>query len=132
MKNREKYAEDIKNSGGGFCEKFIKPIVFKQDNCLHVDCEQCHMLCSLWLDEEAEEAEEAEAVEAAEQVDWSKVAVDTPILVKSTPNEKWIRRYFAYYEEGSVYAFDGGKTSWSANNNIFGWTYAKLAESEAE
>ena len=35
-------------------------------------------------------------------------------------------------EDGSVYAFDGGKTSWSANNNIFGWTYAKLAESEAE
>ena len=49
------------------------------------------MLCSLWLDEEAEEAE---AVEAAEQVDWSKVAVDTPILVKSTPSEKMDKKIF--------------------------------------
>ena len=63
-------------------------------------------------------------------VDWSKVAVDTPILV-SNNGDYWRRRYFAKYENGMVYAFDGGKTSWSnqwSEPSI--WKYAKLAESE--
>lgn len=65
-------------------------------------------------------------------VDWSKVAVDTPVLV-SDSGKYWYRRYFAKYENGMVYAFDDGQTSWSNNGDEpLSWAYAKLAESEGE
>ena len=59
-------------------------------------------------------------------VDWSKIPVDTPILV-SKDKIKWERRYFAKYENGAVFAFRGGATSWSDNTWPFDWNYAKLA-----
>lgn len=66
------------------------------------------------------------------EVDWSKVKVDTPILVKDILKSEWIKRYFAKYENGRVYAWKEGKTSWSAVNehDVNFWKYAKLAESE--
>lgn len=62
-------------------------------------------------------------------VDWSKVKVDTPILV-SNDNKEWIKRYFARYENGNVYGWLNGKTSWTATGelSIGHWNYAKLAE----
>lgn len=60
-------------------------------------------------------------------VDWSKVPVDTPILV-SKNKTKWERRYFAKYEDGAVFAFRNGATSWSDDSWPFDWDYAKLAE----
>lgn len=62
-------------------------------------------------------------------VDWSKVKVDTPILV-SNDNKEWIKRYFARYEGGNVYGWLNGKTSWTAicELSIGHWNYAKLAE----
>ena len=66
------------------------------------------------------------------EVDWSKVKVDTPILVKDILKSEWIKRYFAKYENGRVYVWKEGKTSWSAVNehDVNFWKYAKLAESE--
>ena len=62
-------------------------------------------------------------------VDWSKVAVDTPILVRDFETSKWEKRYFAFFENGRVNAWCGGTTSWSAENkNTMSWKYAKLAE----
>ena len=62
-------------------------------------------------------------------IDWSKVEVDTPILV-SNDNKEWIKRYFARYEDGNVYGWLNGKTSWTATGelSIGHWNYAKLAE----
>ena len=61
-------------------------------------------------------------------VDWSKVVVDTPILVRDCEEEIWKKRYFAKYYNGIVYAWYGGTTSWSAERSI-SWKMAKLAES---
>lgn len=63
-------------------------------------------------------------------VDWSKVAVDTPILVKDDYDEEWVKSYFASYKNGEVRAWMGGRTSFSVKNktDTFGWKYAKLAE----
>ena len=62
-------------------------------------------------------------------VDWSKVAVDTPILVRDCEISIWEKRYFASFENGKVHAWNGGTTSWSAENkNTMSWKYAKLAE----
>ena len=63
-------------------------------------------------------------------VDWSKVAIDTPILV-SIDGEKWYKRYFALFDRGDVLAWECGATSWSsddADDEVYRWNYAKLAE----
>jgi len=66
------------------------------------------------------------------EVDWSKVKVDTPILVTSSEDAIYLKRYFAKYENGKVYAWKYGATSWAANNEyaVSSWKYAKLAENE--
>lgn len=62
-------------------------------------------------------------------VDWSKVAVDTPILVRRF-DDNWEKRHFAYFKNGKVYAWLGGATSWTVENSehVFSWQNAKLAE----
>ena len=77
--------------------------------------------------------EENQRIDIAEYlgiVDWSKVAVDTPILVKDDYDEEWVKSYFASYKNGEVRAWMGGRTSFSVKNeaDTFGWKYAKLAE----
>lgn len=62
-------------------------------------------------------------------VDWSKVKVDTPILVKDNEFGVWVRAHFAKYENGKVYAWIDGKTSWSTTCTNH-WRYATLADKE--
>ena len=126
MKNYEKYADKIKTytNGSSYCEEIIIPNVLKPlgKSCVDTSCDVCNALTILWLMEEYEEHE----------VDWSKVEVDTPILVKEYEESKWSKRYFAKYEDGVVYAWNNGVTSWTANDDecVIAWSFAKLAESE--
>lgn len=63
-------------------------------------------------------------------VDWSKVAVDTPILV-SNDGKNWYNRYFSSFDGVNVMAWEYGATSWSVDdvvNEVYRWEYAKLAE----
>ena len=126
MKNYEKYADEIKEYNGlNFCKDFVVPYILKSGNCGDIGCNRCRMLQMLWLLEDYEEPKEPE-------VDWSKVAVDTPILVRYSEDgdEEWIKRHFAKYENGKVYAWFDGCTSWSTEGHMVIWNYAKLAESE--
>lgn len=61
-------------------------------------------------------------------VDWSKVPVDTPILV-SQDKGVWKPRYFAQYTNGVVKTWLCGCTSWSVDSadDTCIWKYAKLA-----
>lgn len=63
-------------------------------------------------------------------VDWSKVPVDTPVLVRSCKESEWRKRYFAFYKAGKVHTWDSGATSWSKERieNTSWWNYVKLAE----
>lgn len=63
-------------------------------------------------------------------VDWSKVKIDTPILVKQYEQDKWEKRHFAYFKDERVYAWLCGATSWSADyeGDTTDWNLAKLAE----
>lgn len=63
-------------------------------------------------------------------VDWSKVKVDTPILVKQCEQDEWEKRHFAYFKDGEVYAWLYGKTSWSADYeaDTSYWRLTKLAD----
>lgn len=61
-------------------------------------------------------------------VDWSKVPIDTPVLV-SAGGKRWYRRYFAGMRNGKLEAYDVGATSWSVHDNrTCVWRYMKLAE----
>lgn len=44
-------------------------------------------------------------------VEWEKVPVDTPILIKGS--FEILKRYFAKYENGYVYFYSDGRTSWN-------------------
>ena len=122
MKNYEKYAEEIKGyKDYNFCGDFVKPYILESDNCNGLDCIRCSMLQAIWLMEEYKEP----------PVDWSKVEVDTPILVRETKDGEWLRRHFAKYEDGIVYTWKDSHTSWT-EDCMTGWDYGKLAESEEE
>lgn len=86
--------------------------------------ESCEENILRWLFSEYEEPE----------VDWSKVKVDTPILVRESEQNPWLKRHFAKFKGGKVYAWDSGKTSWPIEGKIgmLCWKYAKLAEREEQ
>ena len=128
MKNYEKYADEIREyKGVNFCKDFVKPNILKSEVCGGLACGACYMLQTIWLLEEYEEPEEPE-------VDWSKVEVDTPILVRDSENGMWMRSHFAKYENETVYAWSDGCTSWTLYDHTYvtPWKFAKLAESEEE
>lgn len=130
MLNIEKYRDELIKMGVIDTKEIAirdgKPSLccFGCCRCDNLSKEDCRKQTEDWLFLEYKEPE----------VDWSKVKVDTPILVKySETSNKWFKRYFAKYEDGKVYAWDDGMTSWTANgeeDDITSWDYAKLAESE--
>ena len=123
MKNYEKYEEKIREyKGETFCKDFVIPYILKLDNCDSVTCDACNTFQMMWLMEDYKKPE----------IDWSKVEVDTPILVRDDENEEWHKRYFAKYKNGKVYAWSDGTTSWSTEGHVVMWNYAKLAGSEEE
>ena len=125
MKNYEKYAEEIREYKGiNICSEFIKPHILEADNCNGIDCQRCVMIQMIWLLEDYKEP----------SVDWSKVKVDTPILVRGSEDGDWLRRHFAKYENGIVYTWKDGLTSWTVlhDEDVTTWKFAKLAESEEE
>ena len=71
-------------------------------------------------------------LEFEEVIDWSKVPVDTKLLV-SSDGKDWYRRHFAEYKDGKVYCFNSGTTSFTAQGSEFpsgkvSWEYVKLYE----
>ena len=128
MKIYEKYADEIREyKGDYFCNDFVKPNILKSDCCDGVNCSRCYMLQTMWLMEDYEEPEKPEEP----KVDWSKVPVDTPILVSDVYKEKWYTRHFAKYEDGVVYTWKSGRTSRTEDCTIE-WAFAKLIENEEE
>lgn len=127
MTNEEFYKDElrkiiIRNIG-------IDSITGKPKMCDELFCSDC-----VFKDPDAcspKKVEQWLQSEHVEQVDWSKVKVDTPILVKSKEENLEYRRYFAKFEDGKVYAWVNGGTSWTRTNDaVRAWEFAKLAESE--
>lgn len=132
MTNYEKYEETIDlilQQGGMIAfNKDTKEIMDCQqlncENCLfsyrYNDYNYCNMNRIKWL-----------VSEYKEEVDWSKVLIDTPVLV-SVGGDFWLNRYFAGVDDkGRLFMFPNGRTSWS--NTGYGRMpvpskYIKLAE----
>ena len=133
MNNAEKYQKSIdpilQRGEHIALNKNTKAIV----SCRKLDCEDCLFSrrynwpydCILnrtkWLVEEYTKPE----------VDWTKVQVDTPVLV-SDDGIKWFRRYFAKVSSlGAIYVYCNGATSWSADGDSpVQYKYAELEEVE--
>lgn len=123
MTNKEKYAKNLYdiflNSFG--VDEENKPFRCDELRCgekcqFYNDETGCKTLAKQWLDEEY-------------KTDWSKVPVDTPILVKALMAPGWLHRHFAKYENGKVFAWGDGLTSWSAGDTIcVEWECARLCE----
>lgn len=89
-------------------------------SCRYNKCKHCGINRIKWLVSEYKEPE----------VDWSKVAIDTPVLV-SNDGEEWERRYFSRVNcYGTVFVFSRGATSWSSDGHEAWHQYVKLAEVE--
>lgn len=127
MKNREKFAEQIIDIALSSGRLAINTETGKPCDCNETECTDC-IFCSKqggcsgaiieWAEKEYEEP----------PIDWSKVPVDTPILVRDYEEDVWEKRHFAKYENGIVYAWDEGTTSWSGGGSRTSWEMAKLAE----
>lgn len=131
MLNKEKYANkiiELAANAGVFVLKNGEPALCRETKCEDCDFNKLNSCkCSEYKFREWLNSEYVEP-----PVDWSKVAVDTPILVRDSEEETWRKRHFAKYEDNTVYAWSAGSTSWSAyrSDNIIDWKMAKLAESE--
>ena len=124
MKNKEKYAKEILEiacSGNSLAfDKTTNKVV----PCNGLCCSNC--LFGNNCDEAIKEWCESEYIE--QPVDWSKVPVDTPILVRDSEFDGWSQRHFAKYDNITVYAWSDGRTSWTAYGKLNAHKYAKLAE----
>lgn len=83
--------------------------------CPLCDFHPCNDFCALKLP--ALVALEKIVMNWEQPIDWTKVEVDTPILV-SCNGRLWFKRYFARYENGAILAFSGGATSWTTEDTI--------------
>lgn len=131
MTNREKYAEQILDIACSGTRIAVKKNVMEPVPCPGIPCADCYLrlkkgsrcddACKEWCESEYKEP----------SIDWSKVPVDTPILVRDRQDGEWLRRYFTKYKNGQVYAWSYGCTSWSklcGDEDYSPWKYAKLAE----
>ena len=132
MTNLEKFEDEIKLIV--YCgEKFaVRKCDGEVEECRGMICSDCKFYgentdCyrqrAKWIREEYEKP--------TPKVDWSKVPIDTPILVRSYETVEWEGRYFAGYIGGKVCAFGYGTTS--ENFKLVDcWEYAKLADKESD
>lgn len=131
MTNKEKYRNEIIElavNTGKLVLKNGEPAL-----CRETKCEECDFYESDSCKGSTYNFRELLNSEYVEPpVDWTKVPVDTPILVRDSEEDAWRKRHFAKIKNGTVFAWRGSATSWSArgSSDIRAWKMAKLAESE--
>ena len=112
MLNKEKYAKeiiDISCDGYGVAKQngHLQP-------CSRTVCSKCDFNTGLDCSEEIQKWANSEYKER--EIDWSKVPVDTCILVTDSCYNT-IKRHFAKYDNKIIYAYPDGTTSWSFNQD---------------
>ena len=134
MKNREKFRKKLDifltTSSPFGVNKDGRPVP-----CGLIDCHDCSLCSSCvtcpdkrkkWLDEEYIE------------VDWSKVPIDTKVLVRDFNDLDWQRGYFAGVDEkGTPLTWLEGRTSFTAMNKypgekVIDWKYIMLYDEDEE
>lgn len=128
MTNREKFAEQILDIACSGSILAVNKATLELIACRKLECRDCLFDTHGYgnCEDETDKWANSEYVEPS--IDWSKVAVDTPILVRDYTSLEWAKRYFAKYENGSVFTWSNGATSWSNDGRITAWKLAKLPE----
>lgn len=131
MTNREKYAEQILDIALT-CSCIAVDKKGKLHKCNELECRDCifsrversEPSCK----EKTKEWSEQEYVEPP--VDWSKVPVDTKVYVSDSDNGIWYPRHFAKFEDGKIFTWVNGTTSFSklACGDTVCWNQGRLAE----
>lgn len=131
MTNREKFAEKILDIACDGSKIAVSKATLEPTACYKLDCKDCLFDTHSYdcCGDKMKRWANSEYIEPS--VDWSKVAVDTPILVRDSTNLEWTKRYFAKYENGSVVTWADGATSWSSNGYTVAWELAKLPNKES-
>ena len=132
MLNKEKYMDELMKYACEGSRFAVMKYSGDFEKCANVACMMCIFdgnsdCCSKarmrWIEQEYEP-----------YIDWTKVPVDTPILVRNNESKDWTRGHFAKYieEVDKVCTWGLGRTSWTAGMDamLSRWDYAKLAESE--
>lgn len=132
MTNYEKYKDDIERLGDNSIafdksnNKIVKCVDIACNDCaFYENFDACRLNAMKWAAEEYKEPE----------VDWSKVPIDTPVLI-SGDGKEWYRRYFSGADEnGQPTVFGCGATRWSSkdfdeNERVWHVKHIKLAEVE--
>lgn len=128
MTNREKFAEQILDIACNGDSIAVNKVTLEPIRCRGTACKECLLNFNIESCRDGRKKwANSEYVEPS--VDWSKVAVDTPILVTYSGIHQWVKRHFAKYENGRVYAWNHGKTSWSSDR-CTRWKLAKLPDKE--
>lgn len=65
-------------------------------------------------------------IKDVDMVNWNRVPVDTPVLVRNLEKNPWEKRHFAEFKDGKIYTFYKGSTSWSTKDKPIRWDHAKL------
>ena len=113
MLNKEKYAKeiiDIACSGDSIgMRNGVLCACNSIGDCIYCDFYGNKTICGIaikdWANSEYKERE----------IDWSKVPVDTPILI--TYSCYTLKRHFAKYYNKTIYFYPDGTTSWSFNQD---------------
>lgn len=131
MTNKEKFAEQILDIACGGSKIAVDKATLEPTSCYKLACKNCLFSFGNGGCRDARKKwANSEYVEPP--IDWSKVAVDTPILVRDNSFSEWGKRYFAKYENGGVFAWSNGATSWSSEGHATAWGLAKLPERSKE
>ena len=109
MKNKEKFAKEIVDVA---CSGF--PLAIINNKVCACNTSKCHK-CDLSNDCIVELEKQAESEYIEYEIDWSKVPIDTPVIVKGIDHD--YRHYFEkLLPNGRLSVFHDGRTSWSSSS----------------
>lgn len=118
MTNYEKYKDLVISCvlQDSICELAYE--AYGDRSCDRRTCGECCEFTAEWLNREYVE------------INWTKVAVDTPVIIKAKDGIMF--RHFAKYYRGHVYAYANGQTSWTNDGETQPWEPedVKLARNE--
>lgn len=98
MTNREKFAEQILDIACSNDAIAVDKVTLEPIACGKSDCKDCLFNVSDVMSCGGKRINWANSEYVEPPVDWSKVAVDTPILVTYSGIHQWVKRHFAKYE----------------------------------
>lgn len=119
----------------GYLEKPIKGTYYWCGGCALGNVYSLEIFCDLFAEIKWEDDEPFDIGKYLGIVDWTKVPVDTKVLVREGDDKPWRRAYFARFDttndEYPFLTFSMGRNEWS--NDGFEpdyWRQCKLAEEE--